>query len=175
MMGYTLKVDEHCHLGLSKRRIPLKSSKSNTLFIPMNFFLGVYTLFLRQIHFNTEKCRGSSQASHRPWLIPQARWPERMEDELGHGIRNKGLIDVYWRAQFRAVLCRCSKKQRQDFNLVWGIKTSRRVGNGPSKNNIFMWLARSQSCVSQCFFMFLCCPWRSILLWFWIFIGIYCI
>ena len=54
-------------------------------------------------------------------------------------------------------------------------QTSRRVGNGPSKNSIFMWLARSQSCVSQCFFMFLCCPWRSILLWFWIFIGIYCI
>ena len=25
------------------------------------------------------------------------------------------------------------------------------------------------------FFMFLCCPWRSILLWFRIFIGIYCI
>ena len=40
--------------------------------------------------------------------------------------------------------------------------TSRRVGNGPSKNSIFMWLARSQSCVSQFFFMFLCCPWRSV-------------
>ena len=31
--------------------------------------------------------------------------------------------------------------------------TSRRVGNGPSKNSIFMWLARSQSCVSHCLFM----------------------
>ena len=60
-------------------------------------------------------------------------------------------------------------------NMIKHGETTRRVGNGPSKNSIFMWLARSQACVSQCFSMFLCCPWRSILLWFWIFIGIYCI
>ena len=48
-------------------------------------------------------------------------------------------------------------------DFFWKIKagkTSRRVGNGPSRNSIFMWLARSQSCVSQCFFMFLCCPMK---------------
>ena len=42
-------------------------------------------------------------------------------------------------------------------NLYRGFlgQTSRRVGNGPSKNSIFMLLARSQSCVSQCFLCFM--------------------